>query len=254
MKHFGIMVLTLTLALGCSRTEQAPPSEPTVPSPAVPIPAAPISAAPIVLDAPVEFTIVQRSTTSLPGSNGKFIVTIDDITKGQVMTTISKLDGPPIVGTQSLRQDDVVTFTVSNHVYKIKLKTLKNSLMGEDKATFQLLPATAEEGKAMPEGDGKAMSEAETIEALIVSLKQLDGATFIRNGKEHTPDETISHMRSKWKWKKSQINTAEDFIRIAASKSSITGKPYKIKLTDGTEVNTKTWFTEQLEVIRKNPR
>ncbi len=94
-------------------------------------------------------------------------------------------------------------------------------------------------------GNG-ALSESEKIEMLIESLKALDGAVFIRNGREHTVEEAIDHMRGKWRWKKSEIKTAEDFIDIAATKSSISGEFYLIKLSDGTTVKSGDWFREQL--------
>ncbi len=117
--------------------------------------------------------------------------------------------------------------------------------MGEDSATFQLWPVTAKLDKSLP--------ETEKIETLIVSLKQLVGATFIRNGQEHTLDDAITHMREKWERKKSEIKTADDFIRIAGSKSSNSGKPYVLKMPDGTEVETEEWFRRQLEAMEKLP-
>jgi uncharacterized protein DUF5329 len=95
--------------------------------------------------------------------------------------------------------------------------------------------------------EANVLSEDEKIEALILALKQLTGATFIRNGKEHTLDEAIAHMRTKWEWKKSEIKTAEDFIRVAASKSSMSGDPYIIRFADGTQRQAGEWFREQLD-------
>lgn len=161
------------------------------------------------------------------------------------MTTLLWQNGTPIAATRSLRQNDVITFTVSDHVYKIKLKTLTNVLVGEDTAAFRLWTATAE-------GD-KTLSESEKIETLILSMRQLVGAKFIRNDQDHTLDEAITHMRQKWEWRKSEIRTAGDFIRIAGSKSSTSGKPYMIRLPDGTEMKTEEWFGEQLELMKKLP-
>ncbi len=230
MKPLSILGITLALLSGCGRTENTSAPEP---------------AAPIVLDAPVEFTVSQRSTTPLPGSNEKVAITIDDITSSQVMITLLWQNGTPIVATRSVRQNDVVAFTVNNHTYKIKLKRLTNVLVGEDSAVFQLWPVTIEKDKVLSQG--------ERIETLILSLRELVGARFIRNGKEHTLDKAIAHMRMKWEWKKSEIKTAEDFIRIAGSKSSTSGKPYMIRLQDGTEVKAEEWFSKQLELVKTLP-
>lgn len=223
-------VLALALLCGCGKTQQ---------------PVAPESPAPIVLSAPADFCVLQRSTTAVPGSNGKVVLTIDDITRGQVMTTLSWQNGPEIVAARSLRENDVVTFTVSNHTYRIKLKTLTNFLLGEDSATFQLWPVTAKLDKSL--------SETEKIETLIASLKQLVGATFIRNGQEHMLDDAITLMKEKWERKKSEIKTAYDFIRIAGSYSSTSGKAYIIRMSNGIEVQTEEWFRNQLELIEELP-
>lgn len=95
----------------------------------------------------------------------------------------------------------------------------------------------------------RALSETEKIEALIAALAVLKDATFFRNGEEHNVTEAIEHMRRKWNWKSAEIKTVEDFIRIAATGSSISGKPYMIRFADGTEVKSATWFRERLREI-----
>ena len=71
----------------------------------------------------------------------------------------------------------------------------------------------------------------------------MSDAKFIRNGQNHTLDETIAHVRQKWKWKKSEIRTAEDIHQDRGVEfSSTSGKPYIIRLPDGTEMKTEEWF------------
>ncbi|MCB9852625.1 MAG: DUF5329 family protein [Phycisphaerales bacterium] len=96
-----------------------------------------------------------------------------------------------------------------------------------------------------------SMSEDEKIEGLIAALADLKDATFIRNGEGHNTKEAIEHMRRKWKWKSAEIKTADDFIRIAATGSSMSGKPYVIRFADGREVNSATWFRERLREIER---
>ncbi len=85
------------------------------------------------------------------------------------------------------------------------------------------------------------------IELLIRAVGDLQQATFIRNGTEHTTHEATEHMRKKWHWKKGEIKTAEDFIRLAASQSSDSVKPYVIRFADGREVNAGDWLREKLK-------
>lgn len=89
-------------------------------------------------------------------------------------------------------------------------------------------------------------SESDKIERLITLLNGLTGASFVRNGKTYRVDEAVAHMRMKWDWKKDRIKTVDDFIRIIASKSSVSGKPYLIRLADGAEMPAEEWFRQQL--------
>ena len=96
------------------------------------------------IDLPVEFTVWQRSTVPLPKSDGKLLLTIGDITWWQVRVSLSWLDGEHVFSNRSLGENDIVTFTVGNQAYKLKLNTLTNTRIAEDYAVFQLWPATAE--------------------------------------------------------------------------------------------------------------
>ena len=193
--------------------------------------------------APVEFSVSQRSTTPLPRSDGKLILTLDDITRGQVLVTISWQDGRTVIATRSLRQNDIVTFTANNKTYKLKLQRLTNVLIGDDSAVFQLWPVASE--------TEVLLSEQDRIEKMISSLQQLSDCKFIRNGKEYTIDEAVTHIKRKWEWKKSEIKTAEDFITIAGSKSSESGEPYLIKQPDGKVLKLDEWFRKQLDLMKR---
>ena len=200
---------------------------------------------PIALNGQTAFDMRQRSTIPIPGSDDKILIAINDITRGQVMTSVSWTEGKSILRPRSMRENDTAMFTVNSHAYKITLKRLVNVLIGEDTARFQISPATVE--------FGKILSEDEKIQKLISSLSELEDATFVRNGQPYGVEEAITHMQKKWEWKKAEIKTAEDFIRIVASRSSVTGEPYIIKLPDGTEIKSEDWFRKQLAIIEKLP-
>lgn len=72
-------------------------------------------------------------------------------------------------------------------------------------------------------------------------------ATFIRNGTEHTPAEAVAHIKAKYEHFKSEIKSPEDFIRLSASKSLLTGKPYLVRTPDGKEIPLDAWLTEALQ-------
>jgi len=75
--------------------------------------------------------------------------------------------------------------------------------------------------------------------------------TFIRNGKEHSPSEAVAHIKRKYEYYEKKIKTAEDFIRITATKSMISGKPYLIKTKEGATVPSQEWFLNALNQYRK---
>ena len=56
---------------------------------------------------------------------------------------------------------------------------------------------------------------------------------FIRNGTEYNTKEATEHLRMKWKNGGNRIKTVDDFIELCASRSYITGQPYKIRFPNG---------------------
>jgi hypothetical protein len=43
------------------------------------------------------------------------------------------------------------------------------------------------------------------------------------------------------------VETADDFIRLCASKSSVSGKPYMIRLPDGKTIKSEEYFRKKLK-------
>ncbi len=91
------------------------------------------------------------------------------------------------------------------------------------------------------------------IESLLHYIGGLNGASFIRNGDAHTTKEAEAHLRLKWSKQKSQITTAEDFIRLCGTSSSMTRKLYIIRFKDGHEEEAAQVLLKQLKVIRSKP-
>ncbi len=91
-----------------------------------------------------------------------------------------------------------------------------------------------------------AESLEQTISYLIDCVAN-SKATFIRNGTSHTPAEAAEHIRAKYAHFKKEIKTPEDFIRLSASKSLLSGKPYLVRLPDGKEMHLDAWLTDALK-------
>ena len=94
-----------------------------------------------------------------------------------------------------------------------------------------------------------AESLDETIKFLLDYVAKSD-ATFIRNGQTHTPQEAVNHIKAKYEHFKDEIKTPEDFIRLSASKSLMTGQPYLVRTKDGKEMPLNRWLTDALEKHR----
>ena len=93
------------------------------------------------------------------------------------------------------------------------------------------------------------LSEAARIQYLLASVEALEGAKFIRNGSEHDARAAADHLRLKLKAAGSKVKTAEDFIKFCASRSSMTGEPYLIRLADGTTVRSEVFFRNKLRTL-----
>ncbi len=91
------------------------------------------------------------------------------------------------------------------------------------------------------------LSESDKIAALLDAFSTSD-ITFIRNGEEHDGKYAREHLEAKLKETK-DINTGEDFISKVASTSKETGKPYLIKLKDGTQIECAKWLRDYLKQV-----
>ena len=89
--------------------------------------------------------------------------------------------------------------------------------------------------------------EKRKIAMLISSIEHLEGAIFIRNGSEYNGKKAAEHLRMKLKNAGGYVQTADDFIRLCASQSYITGKPYMIRLSNGKTMKSEKYFREKLK-------
>ena len=94
-----------------------------------------------------------------------------------------------------------------------------------------------------------AESLDDSIKFLLDYVAKSD-ATFIRNGQKHTPQEAVDHIKAKYEHFKNEIKTPEDFIRLSASKSLLTGQPYLVRTAEGKEMHLDAWLTEALKKHR----
>jgi hypothetical protein len=78
-------------------------------------------------------------------------------------------------------------------------------------------------------------TESQKIDHLIVYVRTLKDATFIRNQSEHTAVAAADHLQMKREKAGGKLKTVEDFITRVGSKSSVSGDPYIIRFKSGKE-------------------
>jgi hypothetical protein len=89
------------------------------------------------------------------------------------------------------------------------------------------------------------------IEYLLQHI-ETSGCAFYRNGTWYEGARAREHLRTKYVYlaKRQLIATTEDFIDKAATKSSLSGKPYKIRCADNIEVESGPWLHQVLARYR----
>ena len=102
-------------------------------------------------------------------------------------------------------------------------------------------------GLAVPSSSSaREPREERRIEYLLHSVGSLPGAVFIRNGSEYDAPAAEKHLRQKLNYAGERLKTAEQFIEYCATRSSVSGQLYKIRLADGSTVESAAFFRAKL--------
>ncbi|WP_298580161.1 DUF5329 domain-containing protein [uncultured Luteimonas sp.] len=112
-------------------------------------------------------------------------------------------------------------------------------------AILQAVPAHASD----PDTEATAGRE---IAALIEAVGE-SGCRFQRNGRWHPPAAAQAHLQRKLETarRRGLHGGAEDFIARIASRSSLTGRAYRVRCGDGPEQPASDWFDLQLQRLRE---
>jgi hypothetical protein len=96
----------------------------------------------------------------------------------------------------------------------------------------------------------ESQADTDTEIKHIIEYIENSNCTFIRNGKEYNTKEALVHIQNKYKYTKRWIKSAEDFIKYTVTKSSMSGRPYKVRC-DGLKILSAEWLSEELKRFRK---
>ena len=87
----------------------------------------------------------------------------------------------------------------------------------------------------------------------LLGFVEYSGCEFYRNGAWYDAKRAQAHLRSKYEFRKTSLNAAEDFIDTVASRSSMTGEPYRVKCRLGTPISSEQWLRDELARMRTKP-
>ncbi|HSR65382.1 MAG TPA: DUF5329 family protein [Xanthomonadaceae bacterium] len=88
------------------------------------------------------------------------------------------------------------------------------------------------------------------IDALIARVGQAQGVVFIRNGSTHGAAEAAAHLQRKRIAAGGRFASAEQFIDRVGSRSSLTGRAYRVRMADGREEDSAAWLRQLLRQVR----
>jgi hypothetical protein len=132
------------------------------------------------------------------------------------------------------------TTTPSSAVEEKIMKTLLRCLF-----LTLLLPLAAQ---------ARPAEEDARIEQLLSGLRALQGAKFVRSGKQYDGKAAEEHLRMKLEKAGERVQTAEQFVDGVASKSYLTGKPYQIQFADGRVVTAGEYLHGLLKKMKTRPK
>jgi hypothetical protein len=105
-----------------------------------------------------------------------------------------------------------------------------------------------------PAADAAPPAIVQTEINYLLGFVERSGCQFYRNGSWYDSKQAEAHLRDKYDFlaAKGLINSAEDFIERAATKSSLSSKAYAIKCGTGPVVTTNQWLRQALAGYRSS--
>jgi hypothetical protein len=93
---------------------------------------------------------------------------------------------------------------------------------------------------------------AQTEINYLLGFVESSGCEFYRNGSWYDSKRAQAHLRDKYQMLAAadQISTAEDFIEKAATKSSLSGRPYEVRCGGAEAVTSNQWLRAALARYR----
>jgi len=101
---------------------------------------------------------------------------------------------------------------------------------------------------------GSALADKQDEIQHLLSYVEQSGCEFERNGDSFDSRKAREHIQRKYdyimRWASGRIQSAEDFIELTATESSMSGKKYYVNC-DGSSRTSAEWLLEELTRFRK---
>jgi hypothetical protein len=99
---------------------------------------------------------------------------------------------------------------------------------------------------------GVSAATTHEIAQLFAALRQ-SNCQFLRNGTWYDARQAGDHLQRKYEYllDKGMLTTTESFIDLAATKSSISGKPYQVRCGAAAPEPSRAWFLARLQTLRR---
>lgn len=95
--------------------------------------------------------------------------------------------------------------------------------------------------------------EAKAEVTAVLNRLEASGCEFNRNDRWHSAAQARAHLQRKLDFVESRaaVKTAEGFIQLAASKSSVTGAAYQVRCRGQAPEASSAWLLKQLSELRR---
>ena len=99
----------------------------------------------------------------------------------------------------------------------------------------------------------EAVVDNPAVDAMAAGKKLNQRAYVMRVA--YSATDAKSHLLVKLRYleDRGMVDSAEQFIELAASKSSMSGQPYQVRCANAAPVPSSTWLLSQLQRIRATP-
>lgn len=93
------------------------------------------------------------------------------------------------------------------------------------------------------------------IDQLLARVAQ-SGCEFYRSGSWYSAEKARDHLERKYRYLavRNLLGSAEDFVVMAATRSSMTNEPYAIRCRGAAPQPSATWLGEELRNLRQAPK